>query len=269
MEITSYSVRELVSMVREYNLSRGIAYLLAKGHRISGSLLGLYLIAHIYTMAGLTDPAKFQREMDLLSHPFFMFLEWCLVIPLAFHAFNGARLILFELYHQHEDALLIRWSLTLSSIFALFMGILMLVGTESVSTGMFWAGAFMIMLLLVYIIWRSVWPTFNKNMWKLQRITGAGLISLALGHYFFMHLNVATGHHAETIIARMQNPFIIMIDFVLLTLVIFHAWYGVLTMITDDLVNRLARNITTGLLTLAALALYIAGINLLIQIVSL
>jgi len=269
MEIAQMTIKELFSMFREMKIARGTAYLMAKGHRYSGILLSLYLVAHVYTLSGLADPDKFQREMNILSHPLFMFLEWCLVIPLAFHAFNGGRLVLFELFQQHDDTRLVRWSLGLGFGFSLLMGLFMILGSESVSPLVFWLLAVVLMVLVVLVVFQQVWKTFNKTLWKLQRITGSALLLLALGHYLFMHLNVTAGHNAGIILERMQSPFILGLDFLFLTVVMFHAWYGLLTMITDKVAALSVRRVLFGLLTLISLVLYLAGIRILTLTTSL
>lgn len=269
MDLAFLKPRAMLLWFNEMKTARGIAYLMTKGHRITGILLSFYLIAHIYTLSGLEYPQAFQAEMEMLKHPFFMFLEWCLVIPLAFHAFNGGRLILFELFEKHEDDRLIAWTLGLSSFFIIMMAVLMVAGTESMTSFSFWIVMAAVSVVLVTLVYQKVWPTFNNSFWKYQRLTGALLLALALGHYFFMHLNSSVGHDAPVILSRMQSPLTFLIDFLLLTAAALHGWYGIKTIIYDTVMTKSIRRISIGLLTFIAVVVYLVGLRLLVLVFSL
>lgn len=263
MNISELSARDVLTWVLEMRIARGYAYLMSKVHRITGILLSLYLVAHIYTLSGLENPTSFQREMDFLSKPFFMFLEWCLVIPLALHAFNGGRLILFELFKKRDDTILLRWSVAASIVFILFMGIVMMMGTQEVSMFLYWSVVVFGSVAILIPVWQKVRPTFNKTIWKVQRLTGAALFTLALGHYLFMHLNVLIGHNAVIILERMKNPAIVLIDFLLLSVASLHAWYGIQTIIIDIVLTSWIRKMSTVFLTFVTIVVYFWGLRLL------
>jgi succinate dehydrogenase hydrophobic anchor subunit len=85
-------------------------------------------------------------------------------------------------------------------------------------------------------------------------------------HLLFMHLNPSVGKDANIVIMRMQNWFIKFIDISLLVMVIYHAGYGVMSVIRDYIGFRVFR---TGLAVLVILVMVIfawAGIRLTISI---
>ncbi|MFC1852151.1 succinate dehydrogenase, hydrophobic membrane anchor protein, partial [candidate division CSSED10-310 bacterium] len=169
----------------------------------------------------------------------------------------------FELFQKHEDAQLMRWALSLCSTFIIFMALLMLIGTQTVSLFLFWTIILILVVILFRIVWLKVWPTYNKMLWKVQRLTGVMLLPLALGHYMIMHLNETLGHHADTILARLKNPFIILIDLLLLATVTTHAWYGIQTLINDNVSTKSIQFASRVLLTFIVFVIYIAGLYIL------
>lgn len=66
-------------------------------HRITGVLLVCYLFAHIILLgAALKGAAAFDSAMAGLRTPFFTFLESAIVVVVAYHMFNGLRIIAVE-----------------------------------------------------------------------------------------------------------------------------------------------------------------------------
>ena len=73
----------------------GWAFLL---HRLSGLVLVLYLGLHFYVLHSLTrGPAAYRAMLTLLNNPWLKALEVGLFATVAYHAFNGVRLVLMGL----------------------------------------------------------------------------------------------------------------------------------------------------------------------------
>ena len=210
-------------------------------HRVAGLLLVLYMVFHVITLSGLTDPARFASKMAFFDNFFFAFVEWALAVPLIFHALNGGRLILYEIFSIRQDALMIRWVFLLGALYTLTLGLFMVMGNQHISTGVFWLVIAMVSALLVVIVWRKVWPTQNAVLWKLQRVSGAFLLPMASGHMFFMHLNYEVGHDVNTILARMSGMGMKVIDFLFVVTVFFHAGFGLNTIIGDHVADSRLR----------------------------
>lgn len=234
-KIESYiiSLVEKFPILSYYTTSRGWSFLISWGHRLAGLTLIGYMFAHIYTLSLLFTPATFDADMKLLHNFVFSFLEWALAVPLLFHSLNGGRLILYELFHMREDEIVMRSMIILGLVYILIVGFFFVEESQQISIALFWSITVAISLIAFFIVLNKIWRTGNSILWKLQRITGAFMIPMLLGHMLFMHMNYLTGHDSGTILLRMQNPFIRGMDLVFITLLLFHAGYGVFSIVAD------------------------------------
>jgi succinate dehydrogenase cytochrome b556 subunit len=234
---------ERLPVVSYYTKTRGWPFVLAWLHRISGVLLVLYVLFHIYTLSFLQAPEAYDAKMQFLRFTVFLVLEWALAIPVVFHAFNGGRLILYELFGAREDPTVIRWVWILGILYVFLLGIMMISGNQNVTPGFFWLTALLIACVLAYVVAMQIWNADISFGWKLQRITGSFLLIMIPAHMLFMHLNINTGHDAGVVIARMQNTFIKVVDIGLVGGVLFHSGYGLLSIIKDYVSSKLLQNI--------------------------
>jgi succinate dehydrogenase / fumarate reductase cytochrome b subunit len=74
--------------------SGSVAWLI---HRATGIALTLYIFAHLYVLSSLHDPSRFERMTELAHSPFVKLLELGLLVAVAAHAINGARVTVLEL----------------------------------------------------------------------------------------------------------------------------------------------------------------------------
>ena len=234
-KIESYiiSLVERFPILSYYTTSRGWSFLISWGHRLAGLTLIGYMFAHIYTLSLLFTPATFDADMKLLHNFVFSFLEWALAVPLLFHSLNGGRLILYELFHMRGDEIVMRSMIIIGLVYILIVGFFFVEESQQISIALFWSITVAISLIAFFIVLNKIWRTGNSILWKLQRITGAFMIPMLLGHMLFMHMNYLTGHDSRTILLRMQDPFIRGIDLVFITLLLFHAGYGVFSIVAD------------------------------------
>jgi len=241
---------ENVPVVSFYAKTRGWPFVIAWLHRISGMLMVLYIWVHIYTLSFLAAPDAYDAKMKLFGFFPFSFLEWLLAGPIIFHALNGGRLILYEIFGRRNDESMIRWVLGLSATYFLLLGLLMVMGNQTVSPIFFWLIIFIIGFLPSYVVASRIRNMAGSNTWKLQRISGAYLIVMIPAHLLFMHLQPAVGHEAAVVIARMQNVFIKFIDLTLVVAGLYHAGYGLTAIIRDYLKSGLLQTGLTGLVVL-------------------
>jgi succinate dehydrogenase hydrophobic anchor subunit len=230
---------ENVPIVSFYAKTRGWPFVIAWIHRISGLLMLLYIGIHIYTLSFLATPDAYDAQMKLFGFFPFPILEWMLAVPVIFHALNGGRLILYEIFGVRNDESMICWVLGLSAAYFSLLGLLMIMGNQSVSPIFFWLSIFIVGILTGYLVVSKIWNIAGSFAWKLQRITGAYLFVMIPAHLLFMHLQPAIGHEAGIVIARMQNGFIKFIDLTLVIGVLYHAGYGLTAIIRDYLRSRL------------------------------
>jgi succinate dehydrogenase hydrophobic membrane anchor protein len=216
-----------------YASSRGWSFLISWGHRLAGLTLVAYMFAHIYTLSLLFHPATFDADMRFLDHFVFSFLEWCVAIPVIFHSLNGGRLILYELFRVRAEETVIRSTVILGLVYVFVVGFFFIEKTQPISATLFWSISVAVSLIAFLAVLFKIWITGNSILWKLQRITGSFMVPMLIGHMLFMHMNYPVGHDSKTILLRMQSPFIKGIDFVFIIFLLFHAGYGVFSIIAD------------------------------------
>ncbi|OEU49132.1 MAG: hypothetical protein BA861_07560 [Desulfobacterales bacterium S3730MH5] len=226
-------ILERSERVSNYARSRGWRFVMTWAHRIAGGILVLYVLFHTCTLSALHEPAVFASKMELFHTFIFRFLGWVLAVPVIFHALNGTRLILYESFRVRTDPTMIRWVFVLGAIYVLTLGFFMFMGNQEVSPGFFWLIIAIASAISSTILYKRLRHTQNGILWKLQRVSGAFLLPLVSGHMFFMHLNHRAGHDVDTILTRLSAPGMKALDFVFVSLVYFHAGYGLCTIIGD------------------------------------
>jgi succinate dehydrogenase hydrophobic membrane anchor protein len=227
------SLMNKLPILSYYAKCRGWSFLITWGHRLAGLTLVGYMFAHIYTLSLLFNPAAYDADMKLLNNFVFSFLEWCVAIPVIFHSLNGGRLLLYELFHVRAEEMVIRVMVILGLFYIFIVGFFFIEETQQISAILFWSITVTVSLIACFIVLFKILITDNSILWKLQRITGAFMFPMLIGHMFFMHMNYLTGHDSKTIIERMQSPFIKGMDLVFIVFLLFHAGYGLFSIITD------------------------------------
>lgn len=238
-------------VISAYARNRGWPFILAWGHRISGIILAAYLLFHIYTLSYLHQPAAYDAQMRVYSLFIFSFLEWALAVPVAFHALNGGRLILYEIFGFRNDDLMIRWVFGLGGVYLFVLGLLMITGDQTVSPVFFWLTVLMAGAAAAVLVWSRLKQSGLPWTWKIQRLTGGFLLVMICAHMFFMHLNPSLSHEAGAVIDRMRHIFIKIVDLALLLAVLFHGGYGLLAIAKDYISSK----VLTGLAALAVIVL--------------
>ncbi len=252
----SGGVLSKLPLVSELARTRGWPYVISWGHRISGLLLIGYALFHVYTIAGVADPAEYDAEMRMLSNPFFVFLEWALAIPVILHALNGGRLILYELFGRRDDRAMIGWVSALSGIYVLFLGYLMIMGNQSVSPVFFWLCVLIMGLIAVFTVTGKLIPVRHSLFWKIQRITASFLFVVIPAHMILSHLNLGSSHEAALVTARMQIGLVKVVDSLILLAVVYHAGYALVSLARDYLKSILLR--TPTIVIIAAVMVLVA-----------
>ena len=82
----------------------------------------------------------------------------------------------------------------------------------------------------------------------------------------FMHLNPTVAHQAGVVIARMQNVFIKLVDISLVFCVLYHAGYGLYSIIKDYFPNKQTQFLSGFLITAVMVFFGWIGIKLTIFI---
>ncbi|UCF90324.1 MAG: hypothetical protein JSW39_18775 [Desulfobacterales bacterium] len=221
-----------------YANTRGWAFILCWSHRITGLILVLFVWFHLSTLSALSIPGVYDAKMAFFSSPLVVFCEWLLAIPVIFHAVNGGRLMLFEIYGYRDDTAMIRWLGVVSAAYVCLMAVFMLLGNQSASPVFFWLTVFVMAVMGGYAFVARIWRLGHSQFWKFQRASGAFLLVMIPAHFLFMHLNPAVGKDSAVIIARMQNFFVKMVDLAMVLAVVYHGGYGLFSVGRDYIVSR-------------------------------
>ena len=243
--------------IQDFGKTKGWPYAIAWGQRISGTLLVLYIAFHVVTLSALTIPEAYNAKMKILQHPLFVIMAWLLAVPVIFHTLNGGRLLLYEIFGNRKDTLVLRWTLGLSVVYLVLLAGIMLLGNQSVSDLLFWVYMLAVSICLVYVTVNKLKSSGASIFWKLHRISGAFLFLMIPAHMIFMHLNPSVAHEAGVVLARLDNWFIKLIDLALVISVFYHAGYGLITICRDyvSLSSRSLRDGCTGVI-IAVMALF-------------
>ena len=103
----------------------------------------------------------------------------------------------------------------------------------------------------------SGWETFS---WYFFRISGVGLIFLALIHVFLMHVaNDVSATNYDYIAERYANPFWRVYDLLLLTLALLHGLNGLRIVCDDYIKGQGTRLVVQSGLFLIALTFWLMG----------
>ena len=268
IKITDQIIRILnkIPYITFYAHTRGWAFILSWGHRITGLLLVLYVWFHLITLSALSSPQDYDAKMALFSSPLIVFFEWLLAIPVIFHAVNGGRLMLFEIYGYRDDTAMIRWSFVVSAAYVCLLAVFMLLGNQSVSPIFFWLTVFIIAVICGYAFLARIWRLGHSPFWKFQRVSGVFLLVMIPAHFLFMHLNPAVGKDSAVIIARTQNFFIKIVDLAMVLAVVYHGGYGLFSVGKDYIVSRRLQILMTVLVAVVMVLSAWIGLKVIITI---
>jgi len=97
---TTPSFRTFLSTVFSYRVRPGMAAWIL--HRVTGLSLVLYLVIHIKGLHSLDNHLAFETYITGYRNPLFKFAEVMLLGAVAFHAFNGLRIFLQDMYFRSE-----------------------------------------------------------------------------------------------------------------------------------------------------------------------
>ena len=245
--------------VQTVALTRGWHYVASWAHRISGVMLAAYAWFHIITISSLSNPEVFKSKMDFFAAYIPGFVEWFLAVPVIFHALNGGRLIIYEIFGNRKDSTVLKWVLILSVMYLALLGCFMLLGNQWVSAALFWTYMGVVSAFLTYLTVVKLKKSGASLSWKLQRISGAFLLLMIPAHMLFMHLDPVVGRDAQVIIDRMDNVFIKLVDLLLVSGVLYHCAYGLISICHDYLsVRSIVLGCKAGIISLSVIFAWMA-----------
>jgi succinate dehydrogenase hydrophobic anchor subunit len=220
-------------VVSRYAKTRGWYYVISWLHRFTGGWLFIALMVHIYTLSSWQTTNIFNFDREIPVRPISVFLIWASSLVVGFHALNGGRLILYELFGKRSDEAMIRWTFGLSVTYAAIIGLLMIMKNQSVSPLFFWLMIFCTGAVTAYAVESRIGKSRHSIFWKLQRISGAFLFTAVPVYLIFLSLNPVPADGVLTGIACVPNIFIRVVTLTLAVSTLYHAGYGLFSIVAD------------------------------------
>ncbi|MEE4165675.1 MAG: hypothetical protein V2I35_06725 [Desulfocapsaceae bacterium] len=262
VQTTFPGLLQLQNLIR----ARGWPYLISWAHRVSGIFLAVYLLFHVLTLSSLQTPEKFIEKMNLYTAMFPGFFDWFLAIPVIFHALNGGRLILYEIFGHRNDTALFKSALLISVLYLLLLASFMIMGNQSVSPFFFWSQFSAASFCLAIVTAIRMKHSRTSVFWKLQRVTAVFLFTMIPAHMLFMHLDPAIGRDVQIITARMGSGFIKGIDIGLGICALYHGAYGLIGIVLDYMADGKLRFFCSTAIIFVFTFLAFLGIKMTISI---
>lgn len=257
---------ERLPVLSFYAKTRGWHYVISWLQRFTGIGLILFLMVHMYGLSPWQTPGVCTAMMKAFVSPICLFLAWASSLAVGFHALNGGRLILYELFGRRNDAEMIRWVFGLSAAYAAMVGLMMIMKNQHVSAFFFWLVAFFSGAVAAYVVASRIWKKRHSVLWKLQRISGAFLFIAVPAYFLFLYLNPGETDGAQEAIARMQNLFTRLVTLTLATGAFYHAGYGLFSIAADYVSSRTVRAGMTVLIIIVIAILTFFAFRLILSV---
>jgi len=259
-------ILERLPVLSWYAKTHGWHYIISWLHRFTGIGLIIILTVHMYILSSWQTPNVFITDMIIPVRPIFLFLAWASSLVVGFHALNGGRLILYELFGRRDDADMIRWIFGLSAAYAAMVGLMMVMKNQRVSAFFFWLMAFSLGAIAAYVVASRIWKKRHSVLWKLQRISGAFLFITVPAYLLFSYLNPGEADGAQEAIAWMQNVFTRLVFLTLATWALYHAGYGLFSIAADYIPSGRTQATMTVLITVLIAVLAVSAFRLILSV---
>lgn len=264
--ISLMPILERLPVLSCYAKTRGWHYVISWLHRFTGIWLFVALMVHMVTLSSWQTPNVFNSDMKIPVQPILVFLAWVSSLVVGFHALNGGRLILYELFGRRNDADMIRWIFGLSAAYAAMVGLMMMMKNQHVSALFFWLMAFFSGTIAAYVVASRIWKKRHSVLWKLQRISGGFLFITVPAYLLFSYLNPGEADGAQGAIVRMQNVFTRLVTLTLATLALYHAGYGLFSIAADYTSPGITRAGMTALIVVVIAVLAVLAFRFILSV---
>jgi succinate dehydrogenase hydrophobic anchor subunit len=259
---SSMPILERMPVLSWYAKTRGWYYVISWIHRFTGIGLIVVLIVHLYILSSLQTPDVDPAWMKVIVSPIFLFLAWASSLLVGFHALNGGRLILYELFGKRDDADMVRWIFGLSVAYAAMIGLMMVVNNQHASAFFFWLIAFSLGAIAAYVVASRLWGKRHSVLWRLQRISGAFLFITVPAYLLFSYLNPNEADGAQEAVVGMQSVFTRLVFLILAAWTLCHAGYGLFSIAADYASSGRIRVGVTALIIVVIAVLAVSAFRL-------
>lgn len=271
-------------------------------HRISGIAVVYFLTLHIYEALQLFGgPAAYNEATAAYKQPWFRPFEVALILAVTYHALNGLRISMFDLFPNttkyHRRVFMI--GVVVFVLVALAISLVMLRPLLGMSLGDIFAvkstSSLIYALVIVlpvalpvlYLAWRGSGlatgpmvvsstssrpaPTansFERLMWSFMRISGFVMIILVFVHITLMHfINDITNITGQFVYSRFAaTPAWAWIDLAILFFAWLHGLNGLRVVLTDYIRRGTGRKVVLACVGLFGVAWFVLGAGVLFYV---
>ena len=260
------SFLEKAPVLSRYAKTRGWYYVVSWLQRYTGIGLVIILIVHLYILSSVRTPEATYARVIIFTGPIFAFFIWVSSLIVGFHALNGGRLILYELFGKRNDAAMIRWTSALTIAYAALFGLFMIMKNRGMPAVFFWWAAFLGGVVTAYTVASRIGKSRHSVPWKIQRISGAFLFITVPAYLLFSYLSPGVADQARAAVVPVQNVFIRIATFTLTILALYHAGYGLFSIAADYVSSQTVRVGITALIFVVTVALAALAFRLLLSV---
>jgi succinate dehydrogenase hydrophobic membrane anchor protein len=250
------SLLEKLPKLSFYARTRGWHFIMAWIHRVTGILLVIFVWTHMYFFSSPYGRGTHEVGAQGLGSLISALVQWIMAFPIIFHAFNGGRLILYEIYGHRAEESMLRWMTGLGIIYLAVLGVVMLMGNQSTSPFIFWLLIIALASILSYGVGARIWRHGHSIFWRLQRISATFLLVMIPAYMLFVQLTPVVNHEKGMMIPGMQKYFIQAVYLSLLAGTLYHAGYGIWSLVSDYLSSPTLRK---GLALLVTVVMVVFG----------
>jgi succinate dehydrogenase hydrophobic anchor subunit len=223
-------------------------------------------MVYLYALSSMQTSDVTNAKTEVIASSIFLFLAWASSLVVSFHALNGGRLILYELFGRRNDADMIRWIFGLSAAYVAMVGLMMLMKNQRASAFFFWLVAFFSGAIVAYVVASRLWKKRHSVLWKLQRISGAFLFITVPAYLLFLYLNPGQAEGTKGAIVWMQNGFTRLGTLTLATSALYHAGYGLFSIAADYTSSGTMRAGMAAVIVLAMVVLAVLAFRLILSV---
>jgi len=251
-------ILERLPVLSRYAKNRGWHYVTSWLHRFTGIGLFIALMVCMVVFPSWRTPYVFNPDARIPAQPILVFLAWAISLVVSFHALNGGRLILYELFGRRDDGSMMRWVFGLSVAYAATVALIMLMESRRVSAFSFWLATFSFGAIAACFVASRLWKKRHSVLWKLQRISAAFLFITIPAYLLFLSLNPHAAVGTEGAILGMQDVFTRLTLLIMITSALYHAGYGLFSIAADYVSPGVTRVGMTALIVI--LVAVVAGL---------
>jgi succinate dehydrogenase/fumarate reductase cytochrome b subunit len=251
-------ILERLPVLSRYAKTRGWYYVTSWLHRFTG--IGLFIALMVRTVG--FPPWRFSNvfnaDASIPVQLIFGLSAWAACLVVSFHALNGGRLILYELFGSRNDATMMRWVFGLSAAYAATVALIMLMESRRVPASSFWLATFSFGAIGAYFVASRLRKKRHSVLWKLQRISAAFLFITVPAYVLFLCLNPHTAYGTNGTVPGIPHVFARLTFLAVTTSALYHAGYGLFSIAADYASPGRARVCITVLIVIlvAALAVF-------------